>query len=218
MTAGRPPRATVLRAIAAADRSARPPGRRAIDLGCGAGRDTTPLLAAGWQVLAIDREAAALEALEAATPSALRPRLVTRQARLEATSLPAAELIIASFCLFFLDRQAVLQDLVARVAAALVPGGRFAGHLLGPRDSWVAAGRTLGIDCAGLDALFRGFAFEVLQAEENDGVTPRGKAKHWHVWHINAIKRQQPRRNRQGLRLEKLSLLSSPLKSRRILP
>jgi hypothetical protein len=29
---------------------------------------------------------------------------------------------------------------------------------------------------------------EHLGEEETDSVTPRGEAKHWHVWHINAAR------------------------------
>jgi tellurite methyltransferase len=187
-TRGRPPRATLLRAMRAAESRDAPPGRRAIDLGCGAGRDTLPLLAAGWHVLAIDAEPAALDALDAATPAAFRPRLVTRRGRVERTTLPRADLVNASFCLFFADRPAALAGLFARIAASLVPGGRFAGHLLGCRDSWVRSGRALGVDRATLDVLLGGLRLEHLGEEETDSVTPRGEAKHWHVWHINAAR------------------------------
>ncbi len=187
-TMGRPPRATLRHALGAAEKGAAPPGRRAIDLGCGAGRDTLPLLDAGWHVLAIDVEPAALAALVRATPSALRPRLVTRRARFERTILPKAELINASFCLFSVDRPAMLRALFAQIGQALVPGGRFAGQLLGPRDSWVQSGRTLGVERAELAGLLDGLALERLEAEENDSTTPRGEAKHWHVWHIVAVR------------------------------
>lgn len=187
-TKGLPPRATLLRALCAAEMGDAPPGRRAIDLGCGGGRDTLPLLEAGWHVLAIDAEAAALEALARVTPSAFQPRLVLREARFEQTFLPRAELINASFCLFSVDRPPVLAGLFERIAAALVRGGRLACHLLGPRDSWVQSGRTLGIERAELARLLAGLRLEQLVEEENDSVTPRGEAKHWHVWHINATK------------------------------
>ena len=187
-TRGRPPRTTLLRAMRAAESPDAPPGRRAIDLGCGAGRDTLPLLAAGWHVLAIDAEPAALDALGAATPAAFRPRLVTRRARIERTILPKADLVNASFCLFFADRPAALAGLFAGIAAALVPGGRFAGQLLAPRDSWARSGRALGVDRAALAVLLGALRLEHLDEEENDSVTPRGEAKHWHVWHINAVK------------------------------
>lgn len=187
---GRPPRATLVQAMRAVSRPGGPAGRRAIDLGCGAGRDALPLLAAGWHVLAIDAEPAALRALTAATPPFHRPRLVTRQARLERTFLPAAELVNASFSLFSIERLAVLADLVRRIRTALVPEGRFAGQFLGPRDSWVRAGRTIGIDRPVLGTLFGGFVLERLDEEEGDAATPHGESKYWHIWHVVAAKRE----------------------------
>ncbi len=185
-TRGRPPRPTLLRALAAPA----VPGRRAIDLGCGVGRDTLPLLAGGWHVLAIDAEPRAITGLRAAVPVAWRPRLVTRVARFEAAQLPRADLVNASFSLIFAGRLPVLADLVRRSHAALVPQGRFAGHLLGSHDSWVRAEEPLvGLDRSGLKALFRGFALEHVEEEEADAVTPKGEAKHWHLWHVNAVKR-----------------------------
>lgn len=184
-TRGRPPRPTLLRALAAAHRR---PGRRAIDLGCGTGRDTLPLLAAGWHVLAIDAEPAAIAGLEAAVPAAWRPRLVTRIARFEQCHLPRADLVNASFSLIAIERHAVLADLVRRIHAALGQGGRFAGQLLGPKDSWVAGDRrVVGLDRPALQPLFAGFRLEWLAEEETDAVTPMGEAKHWHVWHVNAV-------------------------------
>lgn len=188
VTAGRPPRPTLLRALAARTASRRPAGVRALDLGCGTGRDTMALLAAGWHVLAIDLEPIALRTLEERTPRAWRPRLVTRLARLEATTLPAAELVNASFSLFLAARPAVLADHLRRIHAALVPGGRFAGQLLGPRDSWALAGQAVGCDRCQLLHLLAGFELERLVMEEVDAVTPKGAAKHWHIWHVNARK------------------------------
>jgi SAM-dependent methyltransferase len=187
-TAGRPPRPTLLRALSARTASRRPVGRRAIDLGCGTGRDTLPLLAAGWHVLAIDPEPVALRTLEERTPLAWRPRLTTRLARLEATSLPAAELVNASFSLIFAARPPLLAAHLRCIHAALVPGGRFAGQLLGPRDSWALAGQAVGVDRCRLAHLLAGFELEHLVVEETDAVTPKGEAKHWHIWHVNARK------------------------------
>ncbi len=86
VTAERPAWRTV---VAAADAFAAEHGPAApddppfaVDLGCGAGRDSRELLRRGWRVLAIDREPAAIEALRAATPPVNLPRLETRVANL----------------------------------------------------------------------------------------------------------------------------------------
>jgi hypothetical protein len=58
-------------------------------------------------------------------------------------------------------------------------------QLLGPRDSWVLDGRCQGLEHAALAPLCRAYEVEQLEEEENDGITPRGEAKHWQVWHLN---------------------------------
>ena len=75
-----------------------------------------------------------------------------------------------------------------RIREALPTGGRFSGQWYGPRDSWV--GRP-GMTFVGRDealALLDGLELEMFEEEEADGVTPRGNAKHWHIFHIVARK------------------------------
>jgi len=37
-----------------------------------------------------------------------------------------------------------------------------------------------------VESLLAGFEVERLDEEEDDSVTPRGEAKHWHIFHIVA--------------------------------
>ena len=69
--------------------------RVAVDLGCGAGRDTRELLRRGWRVMAVDREAAAIEAVTAATPEPDRGRLEGVVAELASFDLPPCDLVVA---------------------------------------------------------------------------------------------------------------------------
>jgi len=39
------------------------------------------------------------------------------------------------------------------------------------------------------EAMLDGLDVEMFEEEEADGVTPRGKAKHWHIFHVVARKR-----------------------------
>ncbi|MXW91045.1 MAG: class I SAM-dependent methyltransferase [Rhodospirillaceae bacterium] len=194
-TADRPPRRTVSTALAALSRRpARRPGPavdRAVDLGCGGGRDTAALLDAGCAVLAIDRAEEAGAALRARFPAAWQDgRLTFRRADFSdgGLDLPAACLVNAGFCLPSCPPER-FGDLWSAIAAAVVPGGLFAGHLYGPNDSWARRGDRLTIhDRGAAEALLADWDLLLFEEEETDSVTPRGESKHWHIFHIVARK------------------------------
>lgn len=184
-TDGRPPRPTLLRAIQAFAREGAPPGLAA-DLGCGIGRDTLPLLRAGWRVLALDREVPALEALaRRAERDGLGGRLEIVPSSFEDMRLPPADLLNASFSLFACE-PAAFPAVWTKIRAAIRPGGRFAGQLLGPRDSWATREGCTVLARDAVDRLLDGLEVELVEEEETDAVTPQGEAKHWHIWHVNA--------------------------------
>src|SRR5207302_10673033 len=96
-TARRPPRRTLLDALARFGPSATP--RLAVDLGCGDGRDAIELMRRGWRVLAIDAEPAAIERLRARPDLPPGAPLDSLCQRFEDAAWPAADLVNASFAL-----------------------------------------------------------------------------------------------------------------------
>ena len=178
--AGRPPRRTLLAALekfaAAGD---------AVDLGCGDGRDTVELLRRGWTVLAIDAEPEALERLRARPDLPKGARLETRCARFEETDWPPADLVNSSFALPLAAPER-FPALWAKITASLKPGGRFSGQLFGERDSWRGEKAITFLSRDAALRLLTGFDIELFDEEESDAVTPRGKAKHWHLFHVVA--------------------------------
>ena len=182
------PRATLLKALAAFDAEPAPASpRRALDLGCGTGRDTVELLRRGWRVLALDADADAIAGLKARPEArAAQDRLETRVTRFEATDLPRAALVTSSFALPLCPPEA-FPGLWQRLRAALEPGGRLACQLFGPRDSWAGRQPPITIhDRAAIEALCRGLMIEGFDEEETDSVTPRGQPKRWHIFHLVA--------------------------------
>jgi tellurite methyltransferase len=158
------------------------PGQ-AIDLGCGAGIDTAAMLERGWSVFATDAEQEAIDRLRRRVgPDA--PRLRTQRAAMEEVELPSANLVWASFSLFFCD-PARFPDLWRKIEQALVPGGRFTGQLLGDRDSWTADRDITWFTRSDAEALFDGWTIERLDEEDEDGEACSGP-KHWHVFHVMA--------------------------------
>jgi tellurite methyltransferase len=169
--------------VAAADAFAAP--GFAVDLGCGAGRDTLELLRRGWRVLAIDGEAEAVERLLA---RAAGERLETEVARFEDARWPTAELVNSSFALPFCPPEA-FPPLWSRVVASLPPGGRFSGQLFGDRDGWAGEPDMTFHSRAAVEDLFDGFELERFDEVEENGKTALGEAKHWHLFHVISRKR-----------------------------
>lgn len=97
--AGTDPRETLLDALARFEAEKRAPGK-AVDLGCGTGRDTLELLRRGWRVVAIDSQPEAIERLRT-HPEAVAAvdRLETVCAPFEDAEWPAADLVNSSFAL-----------------------------------------------------------------------------------------------------------------------
>jgi SAM-dependent methyltransferase len=182
----RPPRRTLLAAL---DRfGATPVDALAVDLGCGDGRDVIEMLRRGWRVVAVDAEPEALRQLQT-RPMPPGRDLTPIQARFEEVPLPIGlSLVNSSFAMPLCEPEA-FHRLWERIRDALPTGGRFSGHWYGPRDSWV--GRP-GMTFVGRDealSLLDGLELEMFEEEEDDGVTPRGNAKHWHIFHIVAQRR-----------------------------
>ena len=109
----------------------------AVDLGCGSGIDTLAMLDRGWTVLAIDAQPEAIERLR--TRAGDRPGLTTAVSAMEDTELRPVDLLWASYSLFFCDPPR-FPEVWGRIRAAVRPGGRFAGELLGERDTWATTG------------------------------------------------------------------------------
>ena len=177
----RPPRKTVLAALdrfGPVDADA-----LAVDLGCGDGRDVIEMIRRGWRVVAVDSEPEALRQLQARElPEGheLTPVL----ARFEDVPLPlGVRLVNSSFAMPLCEPEA-FHRLWQRIREALPPGGRFSGQWYGPKDSWFGRSGMTFVSRDEALALLQGFELELFEEEEDDGVTPRGNPKHWHIFHI----------------------------------
>jgi len=182
VTVDRPAWETVRTAIAgfAAQDAGAPSSRFAVDLGCGAGRDARELLKAGWRVLAVDREPAAIETLTAATPAELRPMLQGRVEDLATVQVPPCDLVNASLCLPFLAPDAFWPTW-RRVLDALPVGGRVAAMLFGDMD---ASASDPTMTCVPPDRIrdsLTGFDLEHWSVTEEDRPTALGEMHHFHL-------------------------------------
>lgn len=197
-TAGQPPQQTLLAALAffEAEASGNEPGL-AIDLGCGAGRDTFELLRRDWTVLAVDGQPEAIAHIEAQTLLEWKPRLQTQVAAFEQLHLPPARLVNASFTLPFCEPGA-FNRFWAEIVRALPPGGRFAGHFFGPNDSWANSPEMTFQTEAEVKGLLADFELEFFQERDEEGKTALGANKHWHIFAVVARKLAPSRLDTEG--------------------
>jgi trans-aconitate methyltransferase len=186
---GRPPRETLLCALEKFEAEVPSPTPRfAVDLGCGEGRDTVELLRRGWQVLGIDGEAEAIaRLLHRSDIDTIR--LQTSVSRFEALTLPTAvDLINASFSIPFCSPEH-FPALWQTIVTSLQVGGRFCGQLFGDRDSWAVNPAITHHSREQVETLLRSFEVEFFTEEDHPGETALGEAKHWHLFHIVARKK-----------------------------
>jgi len=186
-TGMRPPRKTLIFALDRFDAEGRPANAFAVDLGSGSGRDTIEILRRGWPVLAVDSAPAAIEQLLARADLPDGARIETQNRRYEDMTLPPCDLVNAAFSLPLCPKEA-FPAVWAKIVGALRPGGRFSGHLYGDRDSWAGDPTMTHLTRDEAEALLAGLEVEMFEEEEDDSVTPRGMAKHWHIFHVVARK------------------------------
>ncbi|MEV6347716.1 class I SAM-dependent methyltransferase [Actinoplanes sp. NPDC051851] len=156
-------------------------GRTAVDLGCGAGRETEALLRAGWRVLAVDRG----PALDIPANDLLT---VLAAGFEELDGLPPADLVYAGYALPYQTRES-FDRLWTVIRSALRPGGRVAVDVFGVHDSWAGdpTGTYLTADEA--RALADGLTIEHWHEVDAPGPAFSGP-KHWHTFELIARRPQ----------------------------
>jgi SAM-dependent methyltransferase len=158
----------------------------AVDLGCGQGIDTVAMLDLGWRVLAIDAEPEGIRRLDARLTPERAERCTVRLAKMEDVELPEVDLVHAAWSLFFCPPER-FTEVWAKVRGAVRPGGRFAGEILGERDTWATDPDFSAFAEPAARRLFDGLEIERFEEEENDGEACSGP-KHWHVFHVVAYR------------------------------
>jgi SAM-dependent methyltransferase len=185
VTAERPAWSTVREAAEAFGDSDPTAPWTAVDLGCGAGRDSRELLRRGWRVVSMDMTPEGIETLRRLTPAAELDRLQTHVADLARFEIPACDLVNANLILPFL----AADDYAAtwgRIRAALRPGGRISSMLFGNRDESVDDPDMTCASPVAIRGYLDGFEIERWSEKEEDGVTALGEAHHFHLIEVVA--------------------------------
>ena len=162
----------------------------AIELGCGAGRDTKFLLENKWNVLAIDKEDVSKIIKEKLNIEELK-RFKFQKQELENLQLEKTNLIVANYSLPFCKKEK-FKEMWNKIKNNILPNGHFVGNFFGTNDEWAKTKEHMTFltkeDCLKLFDEFNIISFKEI---EKDGLTGLGKIKHWHIFDIIAKKRRK---------------------------
>lgn len=159
----------------------------AIDIGCGAGRDTIALLKHNWNVLAIDKEDTEHIIKEQLTEEE-KERFSFYKSVFGEMNLPKTNLVVANFSLPFAKKEYF--DLIwNKINNSLLRGGFFVGNFFGKKDSWAKDKKHLNFLCENeVKSLFKDYELIQFKEIEKDAKIASGEEKHWHIYDIIAKK------------------------------
>lgn len=160
----------------------------AVELGCGAGRDTVYLIRNGWNVLAIDREDVETRIVSKLLVEELEQFEFFKQ-RFEDIELENSNLVVANFSLPFCNKNN-FKELWAKINHSILKDGYFVGNFLGDKDEWkIAKEKMTFLTKDQVMELFRNFDIVEFKEVEKDGLTGLRKMKHWHIFNVIAKKK-----------------------------
>ena len=160
----------------------------AIELGCGAGRDTILLLENEWNVLAIDREDVLNIITEKLNEKELRKFRFEKQ-EFESLKLEDNNLIVANYSLPFCNKDK-FNEMWGKIKDSILENGYFVGNFFGLNDEWAKTKYDMTfLSKEQVIELFKDFEIIEFKEIEKDNFTGLGKMKHWHIFDVIAKKR-----------------------------
>jgi SAM-dependent methyltransferase len=153
----------------------------AVDLGCGAGRDTVLLLKHGWTVVSYDINNNAQYILERITPEE-RSRFTFVKSRHQDAEIPKCDLVVANDSMHYLSKEE-FKTIIDKIYDSLNPNGDFIAEFLGNKDDW--AKNDPDNEFISLkelrEIMGNRFEIEAFREHEVDKPTLEGEQKHWHT-------------------------------------
>ena len=159
----------------------------AVELGCGAGRDTVSLIKNGWNVLAIDKED-----VEARITTKLskkeQKRFKFSKQKFEGIKLEKNNLVVANFSLPFCNKNN-FKELWNKIDESILKDGYFVGNFFGNNDEWKNKNEEMTfLTKKQVLELFKNYEIIDFKEVEKDALTGLGNMKHWHIFNIIAKK------------------------------
>lgn len=159
----------------------------AIEIGCGAGRDTVYLIKNGWKVLAIDNEDVESIITNKLSKEELKQFKFVKQ-KFEDVELENNNLVVANFSLPFCNKNN-FKKLWNKIDDSILKDGYFVGNFFGNKDEWKNTKKEMTfLTKKQIIEMFKKFKIIELQEIEKDGLTGLGKMKHWHAFNVIAKK------------------------------
>ena len=160
----------------------------AVELGCGAGRDTIYLIKNGWNVLAIDKEDVESRIYKKLDTGEMKKFRFLRQ-EFESLELENNNLLVANFSLSFCNKNN-FEELWNKINDSILKDGYFVGNFFGNNDEWKKTKEKMTfLTREQVIDLFKEFKIIELKEVEKDEITGLGKIKHWHIFNVIAKKK-----------------------------
>lgn len=160
-------------------------GKTALDLGCGAGAETSYLLDQGYEVTAVEGNPVA-EQFVRSLPHQDKLHFVLSD--METFPFGQYNFINASRSLPFVHKDR-FNEVFAKLKASLLPKGIFVGHFFGIHDGWNEPHdtRTFLTKAEILNLLSDLIVVKLNEIEKDDRLI-NGDPKHWHIFEVIAQK------------------------------
>ena len=178
-TSNLPPSPPLVKALAYLESD----GKTALDLGCGAGRDTKLLIEKGFQVTAVDSEASSKKYIDQLKPLG---NLTYTISTFENFNYQRYDLINARYSLPF-NPSSSFPSVINKILKSLKPGGIFVGQFFGIHDDWnVPASSMTFLEKQDVLTYLNSLEVITFDEKDEDGFLANGSTKHWHVFDVIA--------------------------------
>ncbi|MBN1618999.1 methyltransferase domain-containing protein [Candidatus Dojkabacteria bacterium] len=165
--------------------------RNALDIGCGAGKDSVFLLKEGFRVLAIDSDNSVAEFIPTELLKSENFRLVIDSIEKFDLTKYRFDLINAQYSLPFISKDEFF-PCIYRIIDSMSQDGIFVGQFFGLHDSWnKPTAKETFLSKKQAVNIFNNLNIIKLEEFEKDRPDASGRDKHWHVFDFIVEKNQQ---------------------------